>query len=489
MRPASSSELPSPMSGGLDLAYAGAAASLAHANYKPVEPWRPGRQPAAGKAALFAHSQMRHSSEQPESDSKQRAYAVAYPKIQRPEALHSAAGKVTAEAGQGQNGGMPTHSNGARSAAAGAMSGNMRKGIDSANGDSTFIQRRDSHAMSAAVKSHRLSQAGATIPEGRDMAIGGSRIQGDHNAPKGITAETEARLKQETMHAAAVSMARQMYEVTTKLDGDRSSGAGLGSRQGSRVGRPRMSSQPGLSTHNELTPYRYPSNLNDHARRLAAQRMSSLYDEHQAYRDYYGVSPPSRSRSRIDRFRRRSSSDSDASNFDRQRSRRIRFEMSSFANRLDQIDSQRARDRTFLMEVAKRNVELEMQHMDERVCAETGRPSPAMVQAWEGKLKERRESGGSDHIDTSGKVAVGGGRYTERDDVYSLAKGRLQPTFDDIKERAEIERARLTEERLDEEERQRLASIEKEREEDMEEERKHMRGTCVSPPPRGFTAS
>lgn len=456
------------------MASAGAAASIAHTKYKPVEPWRPQEQPAAGKAALHAHRHMYESSGHPESDSKQRAFAAAFPKVQRPEARYSAAEKVMTE-GPVQNGYIPTQDKSARSAAAGAMSGGSQRGSDAAANGSHIMQRKDSHAMSAAVKSHRLSQAGGTIPEEQNVTIEGSRTQGYRSAPRGVTAEMDDKLKHEdTRHAAVVSMARQMYTVTTELNGDHSPGA---SRQASRTGRPRMSSQPGLSTGSESMPYRYPANLHDHAQRLAAQRMSSLYDEHQAYRDYYGVTSPSRSRSHIDRFRRRSSSDSDASNFDRQRSRRIRSEMSIFANRIDEVDSQRERDRAFLMEVAKRNVELEMKHLDERVCAETGRPSPALVEAWEGKARERLESGDG-HIDTSGKVAVGGGRYAERSDVHSLAKGRLQSTFDDIKERAEEERARMIEERLDEEERQRLASIEKEREADMEEARRHMQGSC-----------
>ncbi|KAK2768843.1 hypothetical protein FQN54_000703 [Arachnomyces sp. PD_36] len=448
MHPSSTAEMNAYPPGGLDLASAGAAASLAHANYKPVEPWRPKGQHAAGKAALLAH---RHP---PESISSEPAPSTAtVPKTGKPGPSYLAAEKVMSETGHGPNGSTPARFKGAHLAATGAMSGNLRKSPGMAPDESEELQTRASHAMSAAVKSHRMSQASGVVQEERDTS---------HS--------------QDTTHAAALHLARQMYAGTADLDGVRSPTSGSVGRQVSTGSHPRVSSQPGLSTISEPSPYNYPSHLQDHAQRLAAQRMSSMYDENKAYRDYYGISSRSNSRSRMaDRFRRRSSSDSEASKTDRERSRKIRSEMSQFRTRLDEVDSQREKDRASLLAAAKRNVELEMQRLDEVICADTGRPSPAMVRAWEAKLKERRASEGSGRIDTTGKVVVGGGRYVDRDDIHSLAKERLQPTFDDLKDRAEADRARLTEERLDEEERQRMASIEKEREADLKEEQKKMK--------------
>lgn len=380
------------------------------------------------------------------------------------------------------NEGMPTRSEGARLAAAGAMSGSMRRSSYFVPDGPDMVQRNHSHAMSAAVTSHRISRASGATSEGQDTAIDGSHAQRDPN-----TTATEARdkLKQDTTHAAALSMARQMYTVATELDEDQGPAVGLASHHASSTGHPRKSSRPGLSTTSEPMPYRRSSHTQDHAGRLVAQRMSSLYDENMAYRDYYGVNSRRHSGSQIaDRFRRRSSSDSDGSKFDRERSRRIRSEMHTFTNRLDEVDSKRNRDRASLLAAAERNVKLEMQHMDERICADTGRPSPAMVQACENKLRQRRESADSGQIETFGKSTVVGGGYADREEFHILAKKRLQPTFDDIEERAEQERerveqerAREVEERLDEEQRQRLAAIEREREAEKQEAQKRMKGS------------
>src|SRR6201999_4045716 len=60
-------DLPSyPSSGRVDLASAGAAASLAHANHKPFQHWQPEAQPHADRAAKLVKDFQQPSTWQPE---------------------------------------------------------------------------------------------------------------------------------------------------------------------------------------------------------------------------------------------------------------------------------------------------------------------------------------------------------------------------------------------------------------------------------------
>ena len=478
MRSISHSEVSHQTTGGLDLAAAGAAASLAHATYKPVQNWKPGTVPAAGKAAFLAHS---GSTRRPVvNGTESMATAAAFPKVQRPDPSYSAAEKVMSETGQDRKVQPPTLNKGAWLAASGAMSGTMRKRSDSAPVDPDILEKRASHAMSAAVKSHRTSQAGGSIPGEFEPMGDKSHTHKDLNKSSATTsAEAEEKLKQERMHASTIAMARQMYTAATRLNGDISSAA-RANRRASSAGSRRRNSRLGLSTINEPTPSQFSPNLQEQAEILAAKRLASLYDEHEAYRDYYGTNLRPRSRILVaDKFIRRSSSVSDTSHFDREHSRAIRSEMHVFQNRVEEVDAQRARDQASLMAAAKRNVELRMHDMDEKISAEKGMPSAAMIRAWENILKERAESEGGSQIEPSRMVTVGGGRFVEREGVHSLAKERLQPTFDDIKEKAEEQRAREIEQRLDDEERKRVADLEREREEDMREEQERVKGSYI----------
>ena len=50
-----------------------------------------------------------------------------------------------------------------------------------------------------------------------------------------------------------------------------------------------------------------------------------------------------------------------------------------------------------------------------------------------------------------GRVHIGGGKYLDQSEIDAIAKARLQPTLDDITEKAEKQRARDEEIRLDQE--------------------------------------
>ena len=62
-----------------------------------------------------------------------------------------------------------------------------------------------------------------------------------------------------------------------------------------------------------------------------------------------------------------------------------------------------------------------------------------------------------------GKIHIGGGKYMDQSEIDAIAKARLQPTLDEISEKAEAQRARDEEIRLAEEQRKREEEAEKTR--------------------------
>ena len=75
-----------------------------------------------------------------------------------------------------------------------------------------------------------------------------------------------------------------------------------------------------------------------------------------------------------------------------------------------------------------------------------------------------------------GKVNIGGGRYLDQEEVDAIARARLQPTLDEISEKAEKQRAADELARLDEERRKHDAAVEKARDADLKMELKRARG-------------
>lgn len=274
-----------------------------------------------------------------------------------------------------------------------------------------------------------------------------------------VAPEVEEKNRQAGLRAAAVSMAKQMYDVQQKAIDQ----AAAGPRSDSHYAATSVHNRPGSVTSSEES---HPGvaqyvNLQEAAQKLAAERLAKLNDEHATYRNYYGATS-SKAQSKLSirgRQRRRASSDGLGRNSDDERSKQIRSEMSSFQDKLAQVDTKkRQSDREALMAAAQRNVRASMHGMDERVFSETGKASPAMMEEWEAKAKLKAEAESKSRMTNHGRVNIGGGKYLDQSEIDAIATAKVQPTIDQITAKAGEQRARDERIRAEREERERLAA-------------------------------
>jgi len=199
--------------------------------------------------------------------------------------------------------------------------------------------------------------------------------------------------------------------------------------------------------------------LEQAAKKLAMERLAKLHDEHAEYRQYYGPTTPTPTRSRISvrGIRRRATSDvQQLDDSDEEKSKKIRTQMSMFQSQLAAVDSKkRQTDRDAVMAAAYKNVTKSMATMDEKVFQETGKQSPHQKLLWEKEARDRAQKDSETRMVNHGKVHIGGGKYMDQSEVDAIARARLQPTLDEISEKAEAQRARDEEIRIEEERKKR----------------------------------
>ncbi|PYH76115.1 hypothetical protein BO82DRAFT_297013 [Aspergillus uvarum CBS 121591] len=295
------------------------------------------------------------------------------------------------------------------------------------------------------------------------IAITNARL---YTASPPVSPEREEHKRRSVMQAAALSMAREMY-------------AAVEAKEQGHVGHARTGSQRS-PTGAEPMILQQAFSLQDAAEKRAAEKLASMQDETAIYREYYGLEPQP-TRSSLQARRRRTSIDTDVSSGDADRTLEIRHQMSSLRSKLNAVDERREQDRALLMEAARKNVDATIQNMEMRVYAETGRAPPSMQKEIEEaalaramlERQERQEADsqyqGVDRVNISSK------RFVDMSDVEALARSRLQPTFDEITDRAEHQRARELEQRLDQEEAQRREAMYREREAETKAEEKRLR--------------
>ena len=481
---------------------AGAAASLAAANQKPFEHWKPEQSAPANKAAMLAKDYKAAPLWQPELSSAGSKAALLAAKnhsdvtIWKPDTTtepSSAAGQAMRNKKTRQHAGNEVGTavpNKALMAATGAMSGRKRSGSTPAP-SYTYPDSANSaaNALNAATKANKPPKA----PQSPPTDLSGLSVQDAtriHNAAvtnlsrdmytsnPPVAPEVEERNRQAGLRAAAVSMAKSMYDIQQKT-------------LESHAGRLSDSQYAATSVHNrqpsisEATDDGHQGagqyvNLQEAAQKLANERLAKLHDANAEYRNYYGASPPPRSRLSL-RGRRRSSSDGQLADSDQARSQKIRSEMSLFNNKLAEVDAKkRQKDRDSLIAAAQRNVTKSMQGMDEKIFADTGKASPAMMAEWEAKARVRAEAESKTRMVNHGKVDVGGGRFMDQSEVEAIAAARVQPTLDEITKKAEEDRALDEKRRLEAEEQRRIAeekaAAEKERDENTKNEWRRFKG-------------
>ena len=505
LRYARAQDLPSfPSTGGVKLASAGAAASLAEANKKPVELWTPGEIPAANTAAGLAKDYKMEPLWKPElSRAGSQAALIAHRDAtpvdvwMAPETEHG----HTAATSAAQNPKSPPPiternlSGDGRQKALLAATASLRGGrrrADSAPQKPAPSSSHSAWALKAATSSHNgQSATSPTSPSSKNNVSGDpARIQNAKNnisrqmytSNPPVSIEVEERRRQEVLKASAIAMAKKMFAIQqVQIDEAR----GIHRSQSHYAAHTRRRAQSDAANPAATPePHRY-ENLEDAARKLAHERLSKLHDEHAEYRQYYGANTsPQQSRTFLRRGRRRVQDNipEDDDDSDVEESRKIRQQMSLFQGKLAEIDNKkRQADRDALLAVAHKNVTARMNAMDEKVFSETGKTSPQQRELWERQARERAQRESDTRLINVGKVHIGGGKYLEQEEIDAIARARLQPTLDEITQKAEEQRAKDEENRLEQERVKAEQEAEKKRQAEIKADQKAMAGRFTPP--------
>lgn len=503
--------MPSFPSSGLapDGAAASAAASLGWSNQKPVELWKPDKTSSASAAAVLAKDYKMSPAWEPAANSDgQRAAMLAVgsagaalkrSSAKTPPSSRSQGTWGNSAATQAFNANRPasaepTNLSHGSSAATQAFNANrtlsmkraaevpatsqMDRSLVAAKGAMSSSHRisasqssigfKDAHAAEAsaaasalngATRAHRASMQAKTPIEDAGAVSVTTMTRNMFTSHPPVKPEVDEQTYNERIHQSAVDMAKKMYQRQQKM-ADQAKEAHA---EGSEAPQP--------------SPY---LNLQDAAYRQAQERLAKLHDEHQQsreYQEYYGggEKSPRRRFTVANRLRRRSSGSDDMD--DRQRSQKIREQMSMFSTKLSQVDKdKREKDREALLAAAQRNVKARLQGMDEKVYRETGRANPTLVGEWEVKAQQAAQSRHESRTENKGKVDIGGGKFMTQEEVDAIATKRVQPVLDDINEKAEAERERQTVLKMEDEARREEGEKQKGREREMKELEKKTRG-------------
>ncbi|KAI9808273.1 MAG: hypothetical protein M1825_004730 [Sarcosagium campestre] len=483
---------------------AGAAASLANANHIDFEHWHPDSSASASAAAVLAKDHKGPEIWQPErSNAGLKAANLAqkeggFVDVWKPGNAIATYGNSAAAQAVRLSGVLSPEIRGDSSAeskkkslmaATGAMSMSRRRAGSTPVPVAAYpdAEHASANALNAATLAHRPSTKKAPAArqssnDERPTSFDAARI---HNIAKNnvsremygshppVALEVEEKRHNDVLHAAAISMAKRMFEVQQKqaaaaaTDLRRSD-----SRAAATSVHGRRPSTQGSEDSATAAPMRLTS-VEDAARKLAAERLAKLHDEHAAYRDYYGTNVPDRRSSMRSRLRRRASSEGNNAPEDEEKSRRIRSEMSVFNKSIVEVDTKkRQKDRDALLAAAQRNVKASMSGMDEKVFRETGQVGPSLLEEWEVKARAKAEAESKTRMANYGKVDIGGGKFLDQADVDAVAARNVQPLIDDMNEKAELQRAKQEEIRLDQERAKTQAEEDKARQKEVKAELK-----------------
>ena len=463
-------DLPSfPSQGGVKLSSAGAAASLAESNQRSFERWKPGTIPAANRAAMLAKDYEMDPLWQPEGSKSGHSAAGQAMNMKMPAAITGRDGD-------------PDSRRKALLAATGAMSAGRQR-ADSApirpQGDGGW-------ALKAATSSQKSNLSGAFTTG--DPGFEASRLQNMarsnvnrqmYGSAPPVAIEVEEKNRNDMLRASAVAMAQKMYAVQQNIIDEAKRNKQGASQSGAYTAHNRTLSDASSTMSDESAPAPQYQNLEEQARKLAQARLAKIHDEHAEYRNYYGQNNPPKSRMTL-RGRRRASSDGQFLDDDAEATRRITTQMSIFTSKLAEVDSKKRQiDRDNLMAAAHRNVTAKMNSMDEKVFQETGKQSPHQRELWETEARKRAQADSDDRMLNHGKVHIGGGKYLDQADVDAIARARLQPTLDEISDKAEKQRARDEEIRLEQEKIKRDTETEKSRQAEVKAEQKRIAGESL----------
>lgn len=487
-------DLPSYPSAGLTYpdSSAGAAASLANANHTDFESWKPDVSVSAHKAAFIAKDHKPTVAWHPDaSESATKAaklakdYKPSPPWHPETSLAGSKAAKIAAADGVTVHIGHPEaelagtsvaeqsmrakgfvspaypgyttdESKKAILAATGAMSSSRKRAESSPVAKASYPDSENSatNALSAANLANRapskLGKSKTDALRNPKSSLDGGKIHSAavtnlsremYTSHPHVAPEVEEMNRQAGLRAAAVSMAKQIYEVQQRAI-ERATVADMSDSQYAASSVHNRKASLSSEEYPHQSPQQYV-NLQEAAQKLAAERLAKLQDEHAAYKNYYGTSFGQSRLSLRGLQRRRASSDGQVTESDGDRSKKIRSEMSLFNNKVAQVDAnKRQKDREALMAVAQRNVKASMHGIDEKVYSETGKASPAMLQSWEDQAHARAEADSKLRLAKHGMINIGGGKYLDQSEIDAIAAQKVQPTLDEITEKVEKQKAR-----------------------------------------------
>lgn len=505
--------MPSYPSTGLsaDGAAASAAASLGWANQKSPEPWRPEKASSASAAAALAKDYKASPTWEPSANSagaKAALLAVGSAGAALKQASSNAEKKGAQDSWGNSAANQAFHANrssviekqdlapgesaatqafnrspvrkpdapatatgsgtGDRSLAAakGAMSSSKHSSTPDTAAAAMEIKRLEQSAASNALNGAALAHRNSLIVKAPMEDVGAvpvttmTRNMFTANPP--VKPEVDEKTNNERLHQTAVEMAKKMYNQQQKM----------------------LDQTKDMQDEKSDTPFAGTYlNLQDAAYKQAQERLAKLHDEHlqsREYQEYYGnsSSSPKRTFSLANKLRRRSSGEQDTD--DRERSQKIREQMSMFSSKLSQVDKdKRSKDREDLLAAAQRNVKARLQGMDEKVYKDTGKRNSTMLSDFEHKAQQAAQSRSDNRNENKGKIDIGGGKFMTQDEINAIAAKRLQPVLDDINEKAETERERLATLKMEEEARREEAEKQKARDREDKELNKKLKGKNI----------
>ncbi|QSZ29362.1 hypothetical protein DSL72_003876 [Monilinia vaccinii-corymbosi] len=272
------------------------------------------------------------------------------------------------------------------------------------------------------------------------------------------------QIREDVLKASAIAMAKKMYNQQQQQFDDASHAkSGAAAAHGQR--------KLSIESDDEPTPIRF-NNLQERAQQLANDRISKMTTEdsqYREYRNYYGGGGAPSVSSRLSirgRTRRRASSFDE----DRHQSDKIRAQMNLFSSNISQVDEKkRQRDREALIAAAQRKVNEDLHNMDEQVFADTGKVAPSLLSEWELKAHQAAQAKCEARLGNFGKVDIGGGKFVDQSVIDAAAAKKIQPVLDEMGKKADAQRFRDAELKLDEQNQKRKSQEAKAREKESKE--------------------
>ncbi|KAK2879505.1 hypothetical protein FQN49_000807 [Arthroderma sp. PD_2] len=352
----------------------------------------------------------------------------------------------------------------ARVAASGAMSTIRERVKSMANAPAGVSDL--SEALSAATISHRISQHGRPAAERKvefqlspkkpyNPAITNSRREMYTSHPP-VAITLEENRKRDTLQAAAVSMAQQMYAIMPKEDDTKDMETSSYTMDEPEAQTPRREdSQRGVVGGE---PEVLPSEERDSTHRPRSQ--------------YFAAT----------KIRPRSSSTADSGRYfvsPAKRSWRQTWHGKQPVGRRDRAKEAQV---AAAMSAARRNVNRILDDMDNHINNYHSRPSQAMMKEWERQANERvlanRESAA---FDVGPEQLRGEERLVPPRNVDDVARERVRPALHDIDDQVAARKSRRITDKLDEERYQRFMNSQRKRDKEVHKLNKKILGAIRHP--------